>query len=144
MSSSFFCSSSTLAWFAETFFSAAFRCACSVCSLARSTFRASAWYCFFVTSYCSSANRRCVFFQSRSKSSHTIHTVESSRKMLDAAKTTFRKSTLYACPIPFFSAIGQMLKKYSPILTMYFRLKSHRDSILSGSDIIDTKRNAPT
>src|SRR5438034_892958 len=27
------------------------------------------------------------------------------RNRLDAAKTTFRKSTLYACPTPFFSAM---------------------------------------
>jgi hypothetical protein len=35
-----------------------------------------------------------VFFQSRSKSSQTIQIVEMNRKMLDAAKTTFRKSML--------------------------------------------------
>src|SRR5581483_1980394 len=28
------------------------------------------------------------------------------RNRLDAAKTTFRKSTLYACPTPFFSAMA--------------------------------------
>ena len=61
--------------------------------------------------------------------------------MLDAAKTTFRKSTLYACPTPFFSAIGQMLKKNSGMPTMYFRLKIQRRSILIGSDIIEMNRN---
>ena len=38
----------------------------------------------------------------------------------------------------------QILKKYSPIETMYFRLNSHRASILMGSAIIIRNRNAPT
>ena len=47
-----------------------------------------------VTSSSSCVNWRCVFFHSRSKSSQTIQIVEMNRKMLDAAKTTFRKSML--------------------------------------------------
>ena len=50
--------------------------------------------CCRVTSSSSWVNCRCVFFQSRSKSSHTIQSVVTNRKMLDAAKTTFRKSML--------------------------------------------------
>ena len=47
-----------------------------------------------VTSSSSCVNCRCVFFHSRSKSSHTIQIVDRNRKMLDAANTTFRKSML--------------------------------------------------
>src|ERR1051325_3912333 len=32
--------------------------------------------------------------------------------MLDAANTTFRKSTLYACPTPFFSAISNVEEEF--------------------------------
>ena len=39
---------------------------------------------------------------------------------------------------------GQMLKKNSGIATMYFRLKSHRSSILTGKDIIARNRNTVT
>jgi len=46
------------------------------------------------TSSCSCENFRCVFFQSRSKSSQTIQMTDRNRNRLDAAKTTFRKSTL--------------------------------------------------
>ena len=40
--------------------------AAAACSLPLSTARDACWYCARVTSYCSCANRRCVFFQSRS------------------------------------------------------------------------------
>ena len=71
-------------------------------------------------------------------------TVDLYQNKLDAAKTTFRKSMLNACPTPFFSAMIQILKKISGIPTMYFKAKIHRASILSGSDIIIRKRNTPT
>src|ERR671923_2416658 len=36
------------------------------------------------------------------------------RNKLDAAKTTFRKSTLYACPTPFFSAMVITARYFTP------------------------------
>src|SRR5205085_8168955 len=44
----------------------------------------------------------------------------------------------------FFFSHGQMLKKISGMPTMYFRLKIHRASILSGSDIMLRNRNTVT
>ena len=73
---------------------AAFCCASSCASLLRSTARAACSSCACVTCVSSCTNRRWVFFQSRSKSSQTIQMTDRNRNRLDAAKTTFRKSTL--------------------------------------------------
>ncbi len=75
-------------------FCAAPTCCCSPVSFALSMLPAFCASCCLVTSSSSCVNWRCVFFHSLSKSSHTIQIVDRNRKMLDAAKTTFRKSML--------------------------------------------------
>src|SRR5438552_11185316 len=42
------------------------------------------------------------------------------------------------------SATSQILKKYSGIPTMYFRLNNHRSTILMGSAVIQSSKNIMT
>src|SRR4029078_214876 len=55
-----------------------------------------------------------------------------------------QEAHVLSVPDTLFLSHDQMLKKISGIATTYFRLKIHRASILSGSDIIARNRNTVT
>ena len=119
------------------------RCASSCCSFVLSTARAACCSCACVTWYCElrEAPLRVLPFAVVVVPDHPDDRQE--QEQAGRREDDVQEVDVVSVPdaLLFSHDLSQMLKKNSGIATMYFRLNSHRASILIGSDIIIRNRN---